>query len=292
MKSTIFDRLYDKRLDDFPENSWKSIFGIYFAYLGLIFLFAVLFILVSPIIIAMKNITFGLINEVTFSGFFSILSIWLIITFVGDVRSDDIRLSKSKFKTSMIVLVCVWLVLNLVTWVFYLLAQGSFVLLNDIWADLPSIPIGYFLAHIFAVGLIEEFVFRGYFLMEITKKMKLRFDGKKRKTAFFLGILISNAMFSLLHIPNRIINGTTFLELILNLFLVLGVGVFLSFTYWFTDNIFMAMIFHGLLNYPMLILAPIFISPQLMLLIGGSIFLIIWFLIKEKLMKKGDSEAS
>lgn len=68
-----------------------------------------------------------------------------------------------------------------------------------------------------------------------------------------MGLVLSQSIFALIHIPNRLLNGFTLLETLPNLFIVFLLGVLFAMVYLITDNLFLAMGVHTLINMPLLI---------------------------------------
>jgi membrane protease YdiL (CAAX protease family) len=146
---------------------------------------------------------------------------------------------------------------TLVSWLFFLLSiqlLGMARLPEEFQAlkNTPAWNIGAkILSTWFLVGIGEEVLFRGYFLKAFLQHFASRTD-RRRKVAT---ILLVSALFSIWHLPSRIIwliSGEIDLVLVLISLLVLFL-LGLGFTHLFlrSDNILLAGLVHGLLDFPL-----------------------------------------
>ena len=146
---------------------------------------------------------------------------------------------------------------TLVSWLFFLLLiqlLGMAKLPEEFQAlqNTPAWKTGAkILSTWFFVGIGEEVLFRGYFLKAILQHFT-HVTARRQKVAT---ILLVSAIFSLWHLPNRILwlmSGEIDLVLFLiSLFVLFLLG--LGYTYLFirSDNILLAGLVHGLSDFPL-----------------------------------------
>ncbi len=102
------------------------------------------------------------------------------------------------------------------------------------------------------VGLGEEVLFRGYFLRAFWRYCTAQ--GSPRR--MLKTILIGSALFSLWHLPARIVNllagELDWLTLLISLVVLFAMGVGFSWLYVRSNNILLTGLVHGLMDYPLI----------------------------------------
>lgn len=123
---------------------------------------------------------------------------------------------------------------------------------ND-WARTGSATAAYLLlSQLLGNALYEEIVFRGFLLPQLTLKLR------RLGAALALGtaVVVSQAAFSLAHVPNRLwVTGLPAAELPGALLQLFAMGLFFALLYLLTGNLFAVVGVHALNNAPMLHLA-------------------------------------
>ncbi len=101
------------------------------------------------------------------------------------------------------------------------------------------------------VGLVEELLFRGYFLEAFRRRLTRGTD--RRRTAF--AILVSSLFFSLWHLPSRIMwlvtGEDTFVTLLVSLVVLFALGLGFAYLYVRSNNLLLVALVHGLMDYPL-----------------------------------------
>ena len=113
-------------------------------------------------------------------------------------------------------------------------------------------------------ALFEEIAYRGFLFPQLY--LRLAGCGSARKR-LGLALLISQGLFALSHIPNRIYLGMTPSEIALDLLMLLGWGTIYTLIYLRTDNLFIVVGIHALGNTP----TTLFKTPPLLAGDGASI---------------------
>lgn len=139
------------------------------------------------------------------------------------------------------------------------------------WHTFSSREFGNLFAQLFGNAPYEEFVFRGFLLIQIF--IILNVKGKRFKS-LIISIIISQIIFTIVHIPNRLLidmEENLFLDSI-QLFLggVIGALIFIR-----TKNLIYLIGFHAFTNVPFNIFQSS-ASPELITLILGLLIAILW----------------
>lgn len=131
-----------------------------------------------------------------------------------------------------------------------LLMQGFAVALQ--WENLllmcAGIVLGVLIGQVFGNALFEELAYRGFVFPQLY--LRLHGDGERPWHGFLLTLLISQALFALVHIPNRLYLGMSAGEIAADLAMLIGWGVLFTLIYMRTDNIFLVTGVHALGNAP------------------------------------------
>ena len=146
------------------------------------------------------------------------------------------------------------------------LAGTAPLAVHPAWAAGIGIALGPLLAQLVGTALMEETVFRGFLWRELAR----RFGGGRRGA--WAGALASQALFALLHVPIRLSQGASGVELATMVAGLFVVGLVFVAVYATTGNLFVAVAVHALGNAPTLA----FESPgaPTMWLLGGTLALI------------------
>lgn len=177
--------------------------------------------------------------------------IWWALQTQG-IRPSQIGLSLRLILPAIVAVSAYFFALNIVGIGLAVLA-GHPEAAGYIW-DLPPILLtGYVIFHIFFAGFIEEIVFWGY----LQTKCIALLGGERR--AVLIGILLASALFAAVHLPRAFWDppgGEPIAPYMLTLFIS---GILFGVLYEATQNLYIAIIWHGFGNFPVGY-GPIFIS--------------------------------
>lgn len=207
-----------------------------------------LFVFKTHLLESVAQATHGLVNATLIANLIMIL---LIVYFLlhkgGRLSFKDLGLKKGRMTAAILATLGLWLILQLVNLIFGLIAEGK-PMMDAAWGKYEfTVMLGLVISQLFGNCLFEEITYRGFLLPQVMKKLK----GKR---AMLWGILISQGLFALMHIPNRILNGIDDIaSMAINLGIVLSLGLLFAFAYWVTDNLFFVMGVHTLVNAPMMV---------------------------------------
>ena len=217
----------------------------------------------SPLASATGGLLTGslLVNVV----FIGLLVGWMILQ-RGRLRPYDVGLIPLHIPMGIIYTFGFWAMAQIVHLVFSLLTYGA-VTLNPEWVSNANMMIGLILAQVIGNALFEEIAYRGFLFPQIY----LHLDGWRHRPWWRLGaaILISQGLFALSHIPNRLYLGMALDQIAPDLLLLLGWGFLYTIIYLRTDNLFLVVGVHALGNAPSTLFAtaPVFAGG------GASLFM-------------------
>ena len=281
----MFKQFYENIVEPQEEKSWVFISGSYL--LDVILIIFLMFVVypngwLSPIDFATEGVISTTLVA-SLSLFFIIII--LLISIIGKEKLGNLGLKSVKLPVGIIAFFGLYLLLNIVLlitnvavqqptiWYPYWLSTGSPGLTWD---------IGSLLGQIFGNVLLEEVFFRGFLFIQISKKFTKSMQNST--WGIVIGAILSNFLFSLLHIPSLIRQGFHGSRMALILLLLFGVGILLTAVYFITENIFIVMSVHVFYNVSFALFYPIF--PTYLLIIFIAIAgLIIWGTIKYTLGK-------
>jgi uncharacterized protein len=126
-------------------------------------------------------------------------------------------------------------------------AHGG-ITLDSTWARGAGIMLGVLIGQVFGNALFEELAYRGFVFPQLY--LRLHGDGERPWRGFLLTLLISQALFALVHIPNRLYLSMSAGDIAADLAMLVGWGVLFTLIYIRTDNLFLVTGIHALGNAP------------------------------------------
>lgn len=170
--------------------------------------------------------------------------------FWGQLRPVDIGLKRVGLASAVVITVGLWLILQGIGLAF-LLFQGSPLRMNALWAEYGAARmVGVQVANLTNV-VFEEIFFRGFLAVQVVLLVAYRNGRKVEHQQIFFAILLSQAVFSLSHLPNRVYLGVSFPSLFGDLFQLVGIGSLLTIIFFRSGNLYLSMGIHMLANWPM-----------------------------------------
>ena len=229
------------------------------AFVNLVF-----FRLDSPQVIV--NLTLGLVDW-TLMGSAMVLFVVVggVIFGLGRQRPADVGLITARLPEAIVVTGLLWVVTQGLVMVGAWAAMGE-IPINPRWVERgATVVIGALIAQVFGNALAEEIIYRGFLLPQTWLKLG---GGLLSRPGWrlALAVLISQGIFALSHIPNRIFNGMTPAEMLPDMLMLLVFGVYYAFLYLRTGNLFIAVGVHALANQPTSIVQSDLPAPLLMVL--------------------------
>lgn len=170
----------------------------------------------------------------------------VIVLRSGGLRLYDVGLIPRHIPAGILYTVGIWGAAQVLHLLAGLLVYGTATLSAE-WVN-PGFMVGLVLTQILGNALFEEIAYRGFLFPQLFLRLsRLRSRPWRR---FGLALLLSQGLFALSHIPNRIYLGMTPSEIALDLILLLGWGTLYTIIYLRTDNLFIVIGMHALGNTP------------------------------------------
>lgn len=174
--------------------------------------------------------------------------IGLVLFAVGRFAPADVGWVPAKLLPALLLTLGFWLVAQLILAVLLLLGGGS-LSFHPAWTHPGTgFVLGGVLGQLFGNALTEETVFRGFFFPQLFKKF-----GKKLSPAWALvaAALVSQILFALHHIPNRLfVKSYEASQLLPDQLRLVFLGLIFVAIYGVTQNLWLAVGIHALANDP------------------------------------------
>ncbi len=202
---------------------------------------------------------------------FIVLLVGLLMLHFGRLRPYDVGLIPRHVAFGVVFTLGIWALAQVVQLIGGLITYGS-VTLSGEWIN-PGFMIGMVLTQILGNALFEEIAYRGF----LFPQMYLRLTRLRARpwARLMVAVLISQGLFALSHIPNRIYLGMKPGEIAVDLLMLLGWGALYTVIYLRTDNLFIVVGVHALGNTP----TTLFTAAPLLSGDGASIVIYILVIV-------------
>ncbi|WP_026478648.1 CPBP family intramembrane glutamic endopeptidase [Alkaliphilus transvaalensis] len=165
--------------------------------------------------------------------FMALLALWAMKR--DHIFKDEIGLYFKNIGQSLVVIAVMYLILGLT----YYLVFG------EIELD-QRFSFSQMLQQWIFVGMGEELLFRGYLLNRFIKEASYKPKLKGYAT------ILSSIIFATVHIPVRLFNGASIIEILISLVMIFILGIFFSYIFLRTKNIVLVGLVHGNWNVPLM----------------------------------------
>jgi membrane protease YdiL (CAAX protease family) len=247
-------RFIDFDFDKIRRTNWAVIALVVLVDAALL---AVAMLVILPFLqssFPLEQVTGGLVQATLVFSILRLVVALGIAMLTGHLRARDVGLEWGKLLSGALVVFGLWIVMQVIVVLAGVVASGQ-VALSPIWTP-ERIPLiaGDLIAQFLGNAPAEEVIYRGFLLTQVYLLLKGPISGRKwRVTA---AVLASQLLFSLSHIPQRLVTGSSPLALLPDLLLVWLVGILLAVLYLRTENLFVVIGVHALNNAPVTIAAP------------------------------------
>jgi membrane protease YdiL (CAAX protease family) len=169
-----------------------------------------------------------------------VLVIGIGIFLLGKLRFSDLGIFRAKILPAILFGFGYWLTLQVIISLAVFLLEGRLA-----WEKV--IP-GYLFDQLLFFALAEEIIFRGYLFPQVF--LKFNRSSKNPGRAFWGALLVSQTIFSLSHIPHRLVNNTPLQDIPYQLVFLFISGLFLCYIYLRSLNLLVAVAVHAIGNAP------------------------------------------
>lgn len=187
----------------------------------------------------------GWMNATLCAGLLGLMMIVVIyLMTIVRIPPRDLGLRREKLPAGCMWTVVFWLSVNAVSTGIALLT-GADLNLNQALAEYPNLVLGQLLGQLFGNALLEEIIFRGFLFVQMYLWLT---RVRKPSSRIFSAMLISQIIFALMHIPNRIYSGLSGIEFVFDFAQLVLLGMLFALLYVLTRNLFLVIGIHSLLN--------------------------------------------
>ncbi|WP_054939592.1 CPBP family intramembrane glutamic endopeptidase [Paenibacillus ihuae] len=193
----------------------------------------------------LSNLTYGWIGgtlSANLIGLFVEVIIFLVA--IAKVTPRELGLRKEKLLPGLTGFLLFWIAIQLVN-LGVNLSTGSSITFNDQITEFPSVVLGGLLGQLFGNALLEEIIFRGFLFVQV---FLLCSKIKRHSSRVTAAMFISQSIFALMHIPNRIYSGLTGMEFVYDFIQLVILGIIFCLLYLLTKNLFFVVGIHSLMN--------------------------------------------
>ncbi|MEW5826454.1 MAG: type II CAAX endopeptidase family protein [Candidatus Bipolaricaulota bacterium] len=236
----------ERRLSAGPRVPTTLLAAFFLCYVGLS-LFINLVVFPSPWLDPVARATRGLISP-TLVVNLALLAICVggVLRLAGGLRWRDVAGGSWAFRQGAASVLLLWVITQAIAAATVRLA-GEAVLLDPAWTGVGSLAVvGNVLAQVAGNALFEEIAFRGVLLPRVFRRLRT----KRPWLRPLLAVALSQALFALFHIPNRIYSGLPAADFPLELLRLFGLGSLFAVVYLRTGSLTFTLGVHALLNEP------------------------------------------
>jgi hypothetical protein len=214
--------------------------------------FLVIFVLFpTGVLRVLARPTGGLITATLMANVILLVVVIGLLRWKSRLRAVDFGLGLDGVLVGAALTVLLWASLNAFQ-ALWGLRVDAYVETNSDWSELGATgTVGIFLAQLLGNALFEEVMFRGVLFEQMRERCLISGMGARR--SLLLALIISQALFALIHVPLRLSSGLPLGALPGELTVLFGLGVLLALLYWRTGNLYVCVGVHALSNAPLLV---------------------------------------
>lgn len=274
-------------IDALRETSWATIGVVVIAGVMAVSLFHLTLPAISDALAPVVDATGGLVEVTLLVNLaFVVAIVGGIILRFGDLRPRDIGLVRANLPLGIGITAGTWILVQ-VTGVAALLLQGESLAIADSVIRFGILPVlGGFVGQVLGNALYEEVVYRAFLLPQLAKKFTQLSRSGSPRTAFLSALLVSQIVFTLVHVPGRLAGGVEVGNLPVFLAAPFVLGFLFALVYARTGNLFVTIGLHALINDPVLLVdaGAVVLVPLLLVVLAILVawpWLLTWVGIEE-----------
>lgn len=230
--------------------------------------------------------TSGLVNPTLLAGLAGILIIGIgVILAFSRLKWEDIGIRRSLLPQAALIVLLIWVVIQLIGAAIRFATTGG-LSLDRSWSQIGLLAmLGLLIGQLFGNSLFEEIAFRGFLLPQIYFKTKNQWLNQYKWTKLMIALAVSQIIFVLIHIPNRLGQGYTTSDWIIDFSSVFIIAIIFALIYLKTGNLFIAIGLHAFIDAP----ESLFISGDIskwFFVIFGILIIILWPRVQSRIPNK------
>lgn len=226
-----------------------------------------------PWVRSLPDATAGWLTPTLLAGWILLGLTGLLLLGLAQLRPDDLGLRKTDVLPALLLALALWACIQIGNLVAAVLAQGSPAVHSGWEARGVGGVLGGLAAQLFGSALAEETLFRGFLLSQIHLLLARR---HRQGVALGGAVLLSQGLFALSHLPNRLVMGTPAGSLAGDLLMLFFVGVVFAMLFVVTRNLFLVVGVHALGNAPVLLWEGSGGQSSMVLLAVTTILMLVW----------------
>ena len=221
-----------------------------------------------------EDISGGLIHStLILNAFLMLIAVYGVLVLKEKLQWVDFGLVARKLPTAFVVGLVTWFLIQIIEGIASYIYTGT-IELDPRWSTDGLALVGLLFGMIFGTALYEEVGYRGFLLVQF--RMKMEDVTRNRTLQIILALIVSQTLFTLLHIPWKVLNQgwttTVFSDLLFSVFLN---GIIYGLLYLRTENLFFVMFVHAFGNAPTSLFIS-YLGPSNILLLLAIIWAVIW----------------
>lgn len=266
------DRYGSRKLIVSKESDFRAMILFFVVSLIVVLLYLAVFQL--GIFQLLQEYSAGLIHPtLLLNALLMLTAVYGVLVIKEKFHWNDFGLIASKFLPAFIVSLFTWFLIQIIEGVYSYIYTGI-IEIDPLWTTDSLALIGLLFGMLFGTALYEEVGFRGFLLVQFRMKMKNMTTNPTLQVV--LALIISQIFFTLLHIPNKVLNQGWTLSIIFDLlFSVFLNGIIYSLLYLRTQNLFFVIFVHAFGNAPTSIFTS-YLDTSILLLLLASFWAVIW----------------
>ncbi|MFW9793694.1 MAG: lysostaphin resistance A-like protein, partial [Candidatus Thorarchaeota archaeon] len=227
------------------ESNYRTI--VFFIVVSLVIILA--YIWVFEIVQSIETASGGLVHRtLVLNAVLLVGTILLVLMVYGGFQAQDLGLLGRKLPLAFIACLLTWIFVQIMEGLAGFVGAGS-MQFDPSWVTEAPALVGLLIGMLFGTALYEEAGFRGFLLVQFD--MKMTGVTSNRYFRITLALLISQALFTLVHIPWKVVNQGWTVSVVFDLiFSVFMNGLIYGILYLRTENLFFVMGIHALGNAP------------------------------------------
>ncbi len=197
----------------------------------------------TGILQSFSRLTGYIVNHVFLTNAIAFLFAGFLLCYIGGLRSKDFALFSKKILPAVWFTIFAWAIIQLSP-----LAFGYELVVNTTWSEegmLANKLSRFFTGQIFGNALYEELFFRAMLISQLAILFRKKCSNSK---SIIFAIICSQIIFSLMHIPHRIVNDIPVDQMAGNLTALFIAGLLFVTLFSLSNNIFVVVGVHALAN--------------------------------------------